>query len=156
MPFLNGDAFIRKIEKSFESIHKYAAHTACPPGLPGPSPPIVRNGPRATRILTQHHQFLMTLLIMALIGNVIADAIAGNPSIVNYVMFVSVFAMLSLFYLIGAAIMESFAIPIAMLVLDALNTLLFLVGGIALAAYMGVHSCSDQVRRTRRSFPPKT
>ncbi|KAI4170303.1 MAG: hypothetical protein LQ343_005056 [Gyalolechia ehrenbergii] len=81
---------------------------------------------------------------MALIGNVIADAIAGNPSIVNYVMFVSVFAMLSLFYLIGAAIMESLAIPIAMLVLDALNTLLFLVGGIALAAYMGVHSCSDR------------
>ncbi|KAL8934975.1 MAG: hypothetical protein Q9216_005645 [Gyalolechia sp. 2 TL-2023] len=92
----------------------------------------------------QHRQFFMTLLIMALIGNVIADAVAGNPSIINYIIFVAVFAMLSLFYLIGAAIMESFAIPIAMLVLDALNTLLFLIGGIALAAYMGVHSCSRQ------------
>ncbi|KAL8829294.1 MAG: hypothetical protein Q9170_006234 [Blastenia crenularia] len=86
-------------------------------------------------------QFFMTLLIMALIGNVIADAFSGNPSIINYVIFVSVFAMLSLFYLIGAAIMESFAIPLAMLVLDALNTLLFLAGGIGLAAQMGVHSC---------------
>ncbi|KAL9025156.1 MAG: hypothetical protein Q9196_005978, partial [Gyalolechia fulgens] len=103
-----------------------------------------------------HRQFFMTLLIMALIGNVIADAVAGNPSIINYVIFVSVFAMLSLFYLIGATIMESFAIPIAVLVLDALNTLLFLIGGIALAAYMGVHSCSRKVRRTRRSFFLKT
>lgn len=87
----------------------------------------------------------MTLLIMALIGNVIHDAFAGNPSIINYVMFVSVFAMLSLFYLIGAAIMEGFAIPIAMVALDAINMLLFLVGGIALAAYLGVHSCGRAV-----------
>lgn len=98
----------------------------------------------------------MTLFVLALIGNVIADAFAGNPSIINYVMFVAVFAMLSLIYLIGAAIMESFAIPIAMLVLDALNTLLFLVGGIALAAYLGVHSCGREVRRIYRGFPRKT
>ncbi|KAL9600480.1 MAG: hypothetical protein Q9219_003131 [cf. Caloplaca sp. 3 TL-2023] len=89
-------------------------------------------------------QFFMTLLIMALIGNVIADAFAGNPSIINYVIFVSVFAMLSLFYLIGASIIESLAIPIAMVILDALNTLLFLIGGIALAAYLGVHSCGNR------------
>lgn len=95
----------------------------------------------------------MTLLIMALIGNVIADAFAGNPSIINYVIFVSVFAMLSLFYLIAAAIMDGFAIPLAMVVLDALNTLLFLVGGIALAAYLGVHSCGNRVCLTCRSFP---
>ncbi|KAL8733916.1 MAG: hypothetical protein Q9181_003408 [Wetmoreana brouardii] len=97
---------------------------------------------------------------MALIGNVIHDAVAGNPSIINYVMFVAVFAMLSLFYLIAAAFMESFAIPIAMLVLDALNTLLFLVGGIALAAYLGVHSCGrqsyvDNNKITNGSLNPK-
>ncbi|KAL8865123.1 MAG: hypothetical protein Q9174_007057 [Haloplaca sp. 1 TL-2023] len=90
-------------------------------------------------------QFLMTLLIMALIGNVIQEAFAGNPSIINYIIFVSVFAMLSLFYLIGAAIMDGFAIPIAMVALDAINMLLFLIGGIALAAYMGVHSCNNRV-----------
>ncbi|KAL8927068.1 MAG: hypothetical protein Q9208_002614 [Pyrenodesmia sp. 3 TL-2023] len=81
---------------------------------------------------------------MALIGNAIQEAYAGNHSIINYVMFVSVFALLSLLYLIGASIMESFAIPIVMVVLDAINTLLFLIGGIALAAYLGVHSCSNE------------
>ncbi|KAL8693373.1 MAG: hypothetical protein Q9224_003766 [Gallowayella concinna] len=90
-------------------------------------------------------QFLMTLFILALTGNVIAEAFSGNHSIINYTMFVAVFAMLSLLYLIGAAIIESFAIPLAMLVLDAINMLLFLIGGIALAAYLGVHSCNNQV-----------
>ncbi|KAI4160195.1 MAG: hypothetical protein LQ342_005907 [Letrouitia transgressa] len=88
-------------------------------------------------------QFFFTLVIMALTGNMIADAFAGNPSIINYIIFVSVFAMLSLFYLIGAAIMDGFAIPLVMVILDALNTLLFLCGGIALAAYLGVHSCGN-------------
>ena len=54
--------------------------------------------------------------------------------------------MLSLFYLIVATIKEDFAIaPMFMVIADALNTLLFLVGGIALAAYLGVHSCDNQV-----------
>ncbi|KAL8761979.1 MAG: hypothetical protein Q9203_007668 [Teloschistes exilis] len=90
-------------------------------------------------------QFLMTLFVLALTGNIIHDAFAGNPSIINYVMFVAVFAMLSLIYLIAASVMDAFAIPIAMLALDAINTLLFLVGGIALAAYLGVHSCGRAV-----------
>lgn len=90
----------------------------------------------------------MTLFVLALTGNIIHDAFAGNPSIINYVMFVAVFAMLSLIYLIAASVMDAFAIPIAMLALDAINTLLFLVGGIALAAYLGVHSCGRAVRLT--------
>ena len=80
----------------------------------------------------------------------IAEAFAGNHSIINYTMFVAVFAMLSLLYLIGAAIIESIAIPLALLALDAINTLLFLIGGIALAAYLGVHSCSNRVCLMRR------
>ena len=83
---------------------------------------------------------------MALTGNMIATASGGNPSIVNYVIFVSVFGMLSLFYLIVATIKEDFSIaPIFMVVADALNVLFFLVGGIALAAYLGVHSCNNHV-----------
>jgi len=81
---------------------------------------------------------------MALVGNMIAEAVGGNPSIVNYTMFVAVFGMLSLFYLIGAAIIEALAIPIASLALDALNTIFFLIGGIALAADLGVHSCGNK------------
>ena len=83
---------------------------------------------------------------MALVGNMIADSIGGNPSIVNYIMFVSVFGMLSLFYLIAGTIYEAFAIsPFFMLAADALNTLFFLIGGIALAGYLKVHSCHNHV-----------
>lgn len=83
---------------------------------------------------------------MALVGNMIADAIGGNPSIVNYVMFVSVFGMLSLFYLIAGTISEAFAIsPFFMVAADALNALFFFIGGIALAGYLNVHSCHNQV-----------
>ena len=88
---------------------------------------------------------------MALVGNMIADATGNNPSIVNYVMFVSVFGMLSLFYLIAGTISETFAIsPFFMLAADALNTLFFLVGGIALAAYLNVHSCHNHVSIRRK------
>jgi len=89
-------------------------------------------------------EFLWTLLIMSLVGNMIADAFGGNPSIVNYDMFVSIFAMLSLFYLIAIAFNEGFmghgAIP---LVLDVLNTLFFFCGAVATAAKLGVHSCGS-------------
>ena len=90
---------------------------------------------------------------MALTGNMIATASGGNPSIVNYIIFVSVFGMLSLFYLIVATIKEDFAIaPVFMVVADALNVLFFLVGGIALAAYLGVHSCANHVMASFRSL----
>ena len=85
---------------------------------------------------------------MALVGNMIAERVGGTPSIINYTMFVAVFGMLSLIYLILAAIVEAFAIPIVSLALDALNTIFFLVGGIALAADLGVHSCGNKVRQT--------
>ena len=94
---------------------------------------------------------------MALVGNMIADAKSGNPSIVNYAMFVSVFGMLSLFYLIAGTISETFAIsPFFMIAADALNTLFFLVGGIALAAYLNVHSCGNQVSWSQRARPGTT
>ncbi|KAF2840102.1 putative non-classical export protein Nce2 [Patellaria atrata CBS 101060] len=90
-------------------------------------------------------QFLWTLLIMALVGNMIATSYAGDPSIVNYTMFVSVFAMLSLFYLIPTTLKPDFSFhPALTVALDAINTLLFLCGAIALAAYLGVHSCNNR------------
>jgi hypothetical protein len=91
-------------------------------------------------------QFLWTLLIMALVGNMIHDALGGNPSIVNYDMFAAVFSMLSLFYLVPVAIKEEFAFhPLIAIVLDFFNTLFFLCGAIAMAGYLGVHSCGNQV-----------
>ena len=81
---------------------------------------------------------------MALIGNMIA--IQSGPSIVNYDMFVAVFCMLSLFYLTLVSVKESMTIhPIFPLVLDVLCTLFTLIAGIATAAYLRVHSCSNRV-----------
>ena len=83
---------------------------------------------------------------MALTGNIIADAIAGNPSSINYTMFVAVFSMLCLFYFFAIAFNDSFVIFSSLpLLLDALNTLFFFAGGVALAARLHVHSCSNQV-----------
>ncbi|KAF2758343.1 putative non-classical export protein Nce2 [Pseudovirgaria hyperparasitica] len=89
-------------------------------------------------------QFLWTLLLISLIGNIIHDAYAGNPSIINYDMFVAVFGMLSLIYLIPTSIKDGMAIPIVTMALDGLNTLFWLIGGIATAAYLGAHSCSNE------------
>jgi hypothetical protein len=88
---------------------------------------------------------------MALIGNMIATAFAGNPSIVNYDMFVSVFGMLSLFYLLPAAFSEGLSIPIVAITLDVLNTIFFLCAAIATAAYLHIHSCSNRVCARRKN-----
>ncbi|KKY21571.1 putative non-classical export protein [Phaeomoniella chlamydospora] len=90
-------------------------------------------------------EWLMALLVMALIGNMIADANSGNPSVVNFGMFCAVFAMLTLLYLTAIAVNESFighgALPLA---LDALNSLFWFCAAVALAAELGVHSCSNK------------
>ena len=77
-----------------------------------------------------------------------------NHSIVNYVMFAAVFGMLSLIYLIAATFSETFAInPLFMVIADALNALFFAIGGIALAAYLKVHSCGNRVSsRSKAGF----
>jgi len=89
-------------------------------------------------------EFFWTLLIIALVGNMIHDAIGGNPSVVNYVMFTAVFSMLTLIYLILVDFREEMAgHPIVPKVLDGFNMLFFLIGGIAFAGYLGVHSCGN-------------
>lgn len=84
---------------------------------------------------------------MAIVGNMIASAFAGNPSIINYDMFVAAFGMLSLFYLIAAALNDSFTgHPIIPLALDILNVLFLFCAAVAMAAKLGAHSCSNTVR----------
>lgn len=101
---------------------------------------------RTSRNAYNKIQFLWTFLIICLIGNMIHEGHNDNPSIVNYVMFVAVFGMLSLIYLILATVNEDFAFnPLFVVIADALNTLFFLIGGIALAAKLGVHSCGNDV-----------
>jgi len=80
-----------------------------------------------------------------LIGNVIADAFAGNPSVVNYAIFVSVFCMLVVLYGFTAAFVESLAIPIALMAADGLAAIFSFIAGVALAAKLHVHSCGNAV-----------
>ncbi|RMZ88851.1 hypothetical protein DV736_g3922, partial [Chaetothyriales sp. CBS 134916] len=90
-------------------------------------------------------EFVWTLLIMALIGNIIAEAFSGNPSVINYAIFVATFSMLSLFYLFAAAISDSYVIHAALpLLVDGLNVIFFFCAAIALAAELEVHSCNNK------------
>jgi hypothetical protein len=83
---------------------------------------------------------------MALVGNMIATAYAGNSAMVNYVMFVSVFGMATLlFYLLPTSFLDSYSIPLVSIILDALNVLFWFCAAVALPAYLGVHSCSNRV-----------
>lgn len=88
---------------------------------------------------------------MAIVGNMIQVAFAGNPSIVNYDMFVSVFSMLSLFYLILICFKDSFTIhKFVPATLDILNVLFFFCAAVAMAAELGAHSCSNKVSYSER------
>lgn len=83
---------------------------------------------------------------MALVGNMIADAFAGNPATVNYAIFCAVFSMFTLFYTIPASFNLDWAgHPIIMVALDALNCVFFFCAAIALAAKLHSHSCNNQV-----------
>lgn len=91
-------------------------------------------------------QVLWTLLILALTGNMIANAYAGNPSIINFTMFCAVFALLSLLYLTAASLREGLAgHPLIVVGVDALNTLFFFCAAVALAKGLGVHKCGNHV-----------
>ncbi|EHY58314.1 hypothetical protein HRR83_004826 [Exophiala dermatitidis] len=89
-------------------------------------------------------QFLFILLVMSLVGNIIAMAFAGNPSVINYDMFCAAFGMLSLFYLIAIAFNDGFTgHPILPVVLDTLNVIFLFCAAVATAAELGAHSCSN-------------
>lgn len=88
-------------------------------------------------------QLLCTVIVMALIGNIIARATNGTSAMVNYDMFVAVFAMLSLFYLLPTTILDSFNVPVVYMALDVLNVIFWFCAAVATAAYLGVHSCSN-------------
>ncbi|KAF2247799.1 hypothetical protein BU26DRAFT_519625 [Trematosphaeria pertusa] len=88
-------------------------------------------------------EFFCALIVMALVGNMIATAYAGNSAMVNYDMFVSVFGMLSLLYLLPTTFLDSYSVPIVNIALDVLNVLFWFCGAVATAAYLHVHSCSN-------------
>ncbi|KAJ5372379.1 hypothetical protein N7517_004385 [Penicillium concentricum] len=101
-------------------------------------------GLRGVQLGLRAWEFIWSLLIMALIGNMIAEAFAGNPGTVNYAIYTSVFSMFTLFYLVPASFNLDWALhPIIMIVLDVLNCIFFFCAAIALAAKLECHSCSN-------------
>jgi len=89
-------------------------------------------------------QIFLTILITALVGNAIHEAAGGNPSEVNYAIFVAVFCWLVLIYTTVAGVLDSIAVPMAVMVLDALAALFTFIAGVVLAAGLGVHSCGNE------------
>lgn len=99
------------------------------------------------QIVVRVLQFLLTLLITALVGNVIAEAFAGNSASINYAIFVAVFSWIALFYGMAAAFITSLASSTVLIALDGIATLLTFIAGVVFAARLGVHSCGNVVSR---------
>jgi fucose 4-O-acetylase-like acetyltransferase len=95
------------------------------------------------QVILRGSQFIWTLFITALIGNVIAEAFAGNPSSINYAIFVAVFSWISLLLGLVAAFMDM-ENPI-LIGLDAFAAGFTFIAGVVLAAKLGVHSCGNVV-----------
>jgi len=88
-------------------------------------------------------QLLITVIIMALVGNMIA--MGASPAVVNYVMFCAVFAMLALFFLLPVAFNEAWGVHAALpTALEGLIVIFWFCAAVALAAELGVHSCSNR------------
>ena len=88
--------------------------------------------------------FLWTLLITALLGNVIHDAFGGTPSQINYCMFVAVLSWIVLIIGFIGSFIESIH-AIALLAADALAIFFTFVAALLLSAKLGVHSCGNTV-----------
>ncbi|KAH8170514.1 membrane-associating domain-containing protein [Sarocladium implicatum] len=89
---------------------------------------------------------LWTLLITALIGNVIAsnnNAKTSAQSAVNFAMFVAALSWVALLYGLVASFVSSLAMPIVMLPLDGLATLFTFIAAIVLAAKLGAPNCGN-------------
>lgn len=97
------------------------------------------------QIILRGIQLFLTVLITALVGNVIAEAFAGNASAINYAIFVAAFSWIVLIFGGVAAFVTSLAIPVVLIAMDALATLFTFIAGVVLAARLGVHSCGNQV-----------
>lgn len=101
---------------------------------------------RTVGFILRGTEFVFSIIIMALIGNMIAQAVhGGNPASVNYAMYTSTFSIVSLFFLFPMTWNPEWGFhAIVPMVLDLLNAMFFLSSGIVLAARLEAHSCSNQ------------
>ena len=90
-------------------------------------------------------QLLWTLLVTALIGNVIASNINGHEAAINFSMFVAVLSWLAVLYGLVATFVESIAIPVALMALDGAATLFTFIAGVVLAAKLKATNCGGDL-----------
>lgn len=84
-----------------------------------------------------------TLLITALIGNVIASNVNGHMVTLNFTIFVAALSWVALLYGLFAIFIESIAVPFALLFLDGWATLFTFICAIVLAAELRAPNCGN-------------
>jgi hypothetical protein len=87
-----------------------------------------------------------TLLITALIGNVIAQNINSSTRAItslNFTMFVAALSWVAGLYGLAAAIFSAFFIPIAMIALDVLAVIFTFIAAVLLSARLGAPNCGN-------------
>ena len=88
-------------------------------------------------------QLICAILVTAFMANNIDRATNGTHSIVNYSLFVGVWWLLTLLYFLPTSFLDKFSIPVVDIAMDALSVLFGFCAAVALAAYLGAHSCSN-------------
>jgi len=88
-------------------------------------------------------QLICAILVTAFMANNIDRATNGTHSIVNYSLFVGVWWLLTLLYFLPTSFLDKFSIPVVDIAMDALSVLFSFCAAVALAAYLGAHSCSN-------------
>lgn len=89
---------------------------------------------------------LWTLLITALIGNVIAsnvDAAGSAMAAINFTMFVAVLSWLVCIYALAASFVSALGLPIVLLALDAAAVLFTFIDAIVLSAKLRAVNCAN-------------
>jgi len=95
-------------------------------------------------VILRSFQLLFAVIVLAISGALVHQTVfGGSPSQINFAVFIGVFAILSLGYFFLALFSDGAAHPMVLAILDALNMLFTLAGGIALAEKLHVHSCGN-------------
>ncbi|PTB38893.1 uncharacterized protein TrAFT101_006920 [Trichoderma asperellum] len=86
---------------------------------------------------------IWTLIITALIGNVIASNQNGHMLSINFTMFVAAWSWVALLYGMFATFIESIAAPFLILFLDGIATLLTFICAIVLSSELRAPNCGN-------------
>lgn len=91
-------------------------------------------------------EFFFGAIVLSMAAALIANQPSGgSPSQITYSVVVGIFSLLSWFYTMIASSFSSEGIgrPMIIIILDSLNLLFYLCGGIAMIVAMGLHSCGN-------------